>query len=86
MTETLLDVEITANSKAFEVVGFDEWSKRLRLKVTEQPLKGKANKEIIKELKKLVGADVLIVKGQKASKKTILIKASPEEVKKRLHP
>ena len=83
--ETLVDVEITPNSKTFAVIGYDEWTKRLRIKVKGQPLKGKANKEITKELSELIGADVLIVKGQKSSKKTLLIRANAEEVKKRLN-
>jgi len=50
------------------------------IEVSAPPVEGKANKEIIKELKKLFKSDVEIVKGLKSKDKIILIRVNKEEI------
>ncbi|MEM0372364.1 MAG: DUF167 family protein [archaeon] len=81
---TVLDVEIQPNSKSFEIGSYDPWTKRLRIHVKENPVKGKANHELLSELSKLLNASVVLVKGEKSTKKTLLIHQNKRETEKRL--
>ena len=69
----LIDVEISPNAKKNEIGGINEWGKRIIIKIKAQPIEGKANKEIIKFLKKTFKRDVEIVSGLTSSQKTILV-------------
>ncbi len=80
----VLNFKIIPNSKEFRLIGFDSWSKRVRLKIKNPAIKGKANKEIIEKLKKLFNADVEIIKGHLSNQKEIKINAKPELVKQKL--
>ena len=51
------------------------------IEVSSPPLEGRANKEIIKELRKMFRAQsVEIVKGLKSKNKTVFIKGDPGEL------
>ncbi|NYZ79905.1 YggU family protein [Candidatus Micrarchaeota archaeon] len=81
---TVLEAEIQPNAERFEIGTYDPWTKRLKIRVTENPIKGKANRELIDELSKLLNASVVLVKGEKSTKKTLLIKQDRKIVEKRL--
>ena len=76
----VLSFKITPNSKEFRFIGFDPWSKRVRLKIKNPAMKGKANKEIIENLKKIFNTEVEIIKGNLSDKKEILIREKKELV------
>jgi hypothetical protein len=80
----LLDIEVVPNSDAFGVEGIDPWTSRLKIRVTESPIKGKANKELVKRLEDALGTAPEIVAGIKTSKKTLFIRLATGEVKERL--
>ena len=73
-SDVLLDIEVSPNSKKFEISGFNQWRNSFEIRIKQVPQKGKANKEIVKELSSYFNRDVSIFKGEKSSKKTILIK------------
>jgi len=73
----IIDVRVKTNSPRFS------FSSDL-IEVRSPPQEGKANTEIIKNLKKLTGKDVEILKGLKSKNKLILIKKASEEEVKRL--
>ena len=75
----LIDVEISPNAKKNEIGGINEWRKRLIIKIKAQPIEGKANKEIIKFLKKIFKKDVEIVSGLTSSQKTVLVVGANRE-------
>ena len=50
------------------------------IEVSAPPVEGKANKEIVKEMKKIFKTDIEIVKGLKSKDKIILIKGDPDSV------
>lgn len=75
----LVDIEVTPNSKNFQFGGFNSWRNRFEVRIKEIPQKGKANKEIVKEISKLFGSDVGIFKGQKSSQKTLIFFNSSKE-------
>ena len=58
---------------------YDEWRKRIELEIDEEPVKGKANRAIIKFLAEFFGVsegDVELIYGEKSKDKGILIKRS----------
>jgi len=79
---TILSFKIIPNSSEFRFKGLDSWSKRVRLKIKNPAIKGKANQEIIENLTKLFSTDVEIIKGQLSNQKEILIKLEKEKVMK----
>lgn len=77
--DVLVDIEVTPNSKNFQFGEFNSWRNRFELKIKEIPQKGKANKEIIKQISKLFNIDVGIFKGHKSSQKTLIFYNSNKE-------
>ena len=67
-----VDIEVSTNSNKFQISGFNEWRNRFEIRIKQVPQKGKANKEIVKELSKIFNCDVSISKGEKSSQKTIV--------------
>ena len=72
----LIEVKVKPNSKRF---AFFEKNGQLILEVVSPPKEGKANLEIVKELKRMFGKDVKIVKGLKSREKVILIRGLGKE-------
>lgn len=82
---TLLLVYVQPKAKKNEIEGVDEWRGRLKVKIKALPVEGKANKELVKFLSKLLGAEVELVRGETSREKDVMVKGiKPEEVKKRL--
>lgn len=67
----LIEVRVKPNSKSFALL---RKGNRLVLEVTSPPKEGKANVEIVRELKRMLGKDVEIVKGFKYREKLILLR------------
>ena len=67
-----IDIEVSPNFNKFQISGFNEWRNRFEIRIKQVPQKGKANKEIVKELSKIFNCDVSISKGEKSSQKTIV--------------
>jgi uncharacterized protein (TIGR00251 family) len=80
---TIIEVYVKPNSAKFEVnVEGDE----IVIRSTEEPEKGKVNKEIIKELTKLFHASVELVSGATSRQKRLLVKnIKKNEVERLLH-
>lgn len=77
--ETILKAKILTGKKEFRAK-LDESKNFLIIEATEQPEKGRVNKEIVKELQKKFKAEVIIVSGLKSRKKTIKIKLPKEQI------
>ena len=80
----LLLIYVQPKAKKNGIEGVDEWRGRLKVKIKAPPVEGKANKEVVKFLSKLLGAEVELVRGETSREKDLLVKLSAEEVKKRL--
>lgn len=77
-----LEVFVKPNNHKFEVVVKGE---DVVVKCTEEPVKGKVNREIIKELSKILCSEVKIVGGATSRQKMLLIKGSKKaEIEKLL--
>jgi uncharacterized protein (TIGR00251 family) len=81
--ETILNAKISTGKNKFEL-SFDKEKEIILIKSTQQPKKNKANKEIIKELKKFFKVDIHIVFGLTSKEKKIKIYLPKEEVIKKL--
>ncbi|RLF40502.1 MAG: hypothetical protein DRN21_01995 [Thermoplasmata archaeon] len=65
--------------------GYDEWRKRIEIEVNEEPVRGRANRQIramMADFFALNGDDVVMVYGHKAKEKGVLVKRSMLEVEK----
>jgi uncharacterized protein (TIGR00251 family) len=85
-TGVILRLRVISNSACFRLTGFDAAQNELRVKVCSPAHKGKANKELLKGLKKIFNSNVEIIKGNKSNKKTVLVHASREQVLATLAP
>jgi uncharacterized protein len=74
----IVDIEVTPGSRSISVPsGYNEWRKRIEIKLTKNAQKGKANEQLIECLAALFGissSDILISSGATSSKKSLLIK------------
>jgi uncharacterized protein len=73
-----VDIEVTPGSRSVSVPsGYNEWRKRIEVKLTKNAQKGKANEQLIECLSELFGissSDIVISSGATSSKKSLLIK------------
>lgn len=77
--ETILKAKVLTGKKRFEVA-FDKGKECLLVNATERPEKGKANREIVKELKKMFKADTMIVSGLQSRNKVIKVNLPREQI------
>ena len=72
-----IDIEVTPGSKVVQVPsGYNEWRKRIEVKISEAAQKGKANEQVIEEMAAFFGVSqsrVSIENGMTSSKKTVTI-------------
>ena len=72
----LLHVNVNPGAKQSGILGYDQWSKTIRIAVTAQAERGRANNallHVIAELLKLPKQDLSIVNGMRSRNKKILI-------------
>jgi uncharacterized protein (TIGR00251 family) len=67
-----IDLHVVPGSKK-EGIDYDEYAKRLRLKISEPAVDGKANKAVITHFCGVLG-NCELVSGQKSRKKAILVR------------
>jgi uncharacterized protein (TIGR00251 family) len=68
---TIIEIYVKPNSAKFEVTVEDD---EVVVRSTEEPEKGKVNKQIIKELTKLFHTNVELVSGATSRQKRLVIK------------
>lgn len=67
------EVIVRTNSPKTELVGYDKEKKIFKINLKAEPEKGKANKELVKFLKKELKSEVDIIKGLRSKRKVIKI-------------
>ncbi|MBN2101604.1 MAG: YggU family protein [Candidatus Aenigmarchaeota archaeon] len=75
----LIEARIKTNCNSFSIKKDKE---KFLIEVSSSPVEGKANKEIIKGMRKLFKTDIEIVRGLKSKDKIILIKGSLDEIER----
>jgi len=78
----ILAVDVVANAGSFSITGVN--NNRLKVKLKAVPEKGKANKELIKEFKKMFGTGIEIISGKFSNKKKILLKGDPKQISRKI--
>ena len=81
----IVNIKISPNSKKNEIINEGEFSK---VKITAQPIDGKANKALIEYLSKnfkIPKTSIKILKGETSKEKTILFCTQDEEKISLLH-
>lgn len=81
----LVNIKISPNSKKNEIIKDGDI---IKIKITAQPIDGKANKAVIEFLSKnfkIPKTSIKIVKGETSKEKTILFSTSEEEKVKLLY-
>jgi uncharacterized protein (TIGR00251 family) len=80
----IIDLEISAGSKETAIHGYNEWRKRIEVRVAQRAQKGKANGELISFLSNLFNINsknIEIISGLTSSKKSVMIlQKKPEEI------
>ncbi len=80
----IVNIKISPNSKKNEIVREEEYTK---IKITAQPIDGKANKALVEFLSKnfkIPKTSIKILKGETSKEKTILFETKDEEKLKKL--
>lgn len=75
----IVNIKISPNSKRNEIVREEEYTK---IKITAQPIDGKANKALIEFLSKnfkIPKTSIKILKGETSKEKTVLFETKDEE-------
>jgi uncharacterized protein (TIGR00251 family) len=72
---TIIEIYVKPNSPKFSIIIEDE----IIVRCTEEPLKGKVNKELIKEFTKLFHVPIEIVSGATSKQKKLLLKDMKKE-------
>ena len=80
----LLPVQVVPQGKKFAVIGFDEWLGALKIRLLAKAEKGKANQELVEELRKIFKAEIEIAAGEKSQRKKLLVHAPKAQVLKSL--
>ena len=72
----ILDLEITPNAKETEIHGYNQWRKRIEVRLSEQAQKGKANEQLVSffsDLLNVSSGEVEIIAGHTSSKKSVKV-------------
>jgi len=76
-TGVILAIEVSPSSGREEfIAGYDPWRRSLRCSVRSPPVRGRANREVIESLGRILGvpaASVQVVSGAKLSRKRVRI-------------
>jgi uncharacterized protein (TIGR00251 family) len=81
--ETILKAKVSTGKKDFRLA-LDKDNDILIVEATKLPDKNKANKEIIKEIKKILGAETTIVSGFTSKEKLIKINLPKKSIEEML--
>ena len=79
-----VDVSVSPRSNRSGPDGYDEWRRRLIVRVRAPPLDGRANKEVAQMFSELSGSRSEVTAGQTSRQKTVTIWGDPAEIVGRL--
>lgn len=75
-----VDVLVSPRSNRSGPEGYDEWRKRLILRVKAPPLDGRANKEVEETFRQITGFRCEVTSGQLNRQKTVTVYGDPKIV------
>ena len=74
-----VDVLVSPRSNRSGPEGYDEWRKRLILRVKAPPLDGRANKEVEETFRQITGFKCEVTSGQLNRQKTVTVYGNPSK-------
>ncbi len=77
---TEVDVTVSPRSSRSGIDGFDEWRKRIIVRVKAPPLDGRANKEVADVFREATGMRSEVVAGMTSHQKTVAVEGDMETV------
>jgi hypothetical protein len=78
---TIIEVNVIPSAKKTQIPsGYNEWRKAIEIRIKSQAKEGKANREIIKEMKRIFQSEVEIIKGERSNQKTLRVLRDYESV------
>ena len=85
-----IQFEVTPGSSKLEVPsGFNPWRKTLEARLTEEPTKGRANRQLVEEVARKLGIperNVEVLSGHKSTRKVLLVTGlNPDDAIDRLN-
>ena len=73
----IIQFEVAPGSSELKVPsGFNPWRRTLEARLTEEPTKGKANRQLVEEVARVLGIperNVAILSGHKSARKVLLV-------------
>lgn len=75
-----VDVFVSPRSNRSGPEGFDEWRRRLIVRVKAPPLDGRANREVAELFQDITGCRSEVTAGQTSRQKTVTISGEPASV------
>ena len=72
----ILNVKVNPGVSNFELKGINSWRGNLRISVSSEAEKGKANEELLEELEETLSHKVEIVAGVKSREKKLLVRGA----------
>lgn len=80
----LIEFEVTPGAKELRVPsGYNEWRKRIEAHLSEAPVKGRANEQLLGAVAGILNiprADVELVSGARSTQKTVLVRGMPCDI------
>jgi uncharacterized protein len=73
-----LDLMVSPSSPKSEVVGVDQWRRRLVVRLRSPPEKGEANQELVSLLSRFFSAQVEVLRGHFSRMKTVSVRTTKE--------
>jgi uncharacterized protein (TIGR00251 family) len=77
---TEVDITVSPRSSRSGIDGFDEWRKRIIVRVKAPPLEGRANREVADVFRDATGMRSEVVAGQTSHQKTVAVEGDLESV------
>ena len=77
-----VDVLVSPRSNRSGFEGYDEWRRRLIVRVKAPPLDGRANKEVEETFRTVTGKPSKVISGQVSRQKTVSIEGDPEDTRR----
>ncbi len=84
--DVFLEVKVSPLSERFSVEGFNRWTGRLHVRVSEPATDGKANRELVERMSDLLDRDVLVKSGHGSRRKTLIVKNTTSKRLKKVLP
>ena len=78
----ILELEVSPGAKETSVHGYNQWRKRIEVRLSERAEKGRANDQLVMFFSDLFGVNsmnVLIIAGMTSSKKSVMILGTKAE-------